>query len=88
MWDPCIRVAHPRGVPSASTVVAPVYCACMSLVRHLSRGDLEARRDVILREHQLTRAELQAKVDAGKLVGDEWAAWAEITEIEYLLVDE
>lgn len=59
----------------------------MSIVRLLSRSDLEDRRDEILREHHLTRAALQAKVDAGELVGEEWAAWAEITEIEYLLAD-
>jgi len=72
----------------ASIVGARVYCVHMSVVRRMSRSDLERRREEILQEHRLTRAELQAKVEAGGLVGDEWAAWAEITEIEYLLADE
>lgn len=72
----------------ASIVGAFIYCVPMSVVRRMSQGDLEKRREEILREHHLTRAELQAKVDSGGLVGDEWAAWAEITEIEYLLADE
>jgi hypothetical protein len=33
----------------------------MSVVRRMSRSDLERRREEILREHHLTRAELQAK---------------------------
>jgi hypothetical protein len=60
----------------------------MSVVRCPSRKDLEMRREEVLRSLHLTRAELQAKVEVGGLVGDEWAAWAEITEIEYLLADE
>ncbi len=71
-----------------SAVGACVYCVHMSVVRHMSRGDLERRREEILQDRQLTRAELQAKADASALIGDEWAAWAEITEIEYLLADE
>jgi len=75
-------------VPRGSIVGASVYCGDMSVVRHLSRSDLERHREEILREHQLTREELQTKVDDGGLVGEQWAAWAEITEIEYLLADE
>jgi hypothetical protein len=50
-----------------------------------SREDLEARRAEILRRLDLTADEFAAKVTAGGLVGEEWAASAEIEEINYLL---
>lgn len=50
-----------------------------------SREDLLRRRAEILDALGLTQEELAAKVASGGLVGDEWAASAEIEEIEYLL---
>lgn len=56
-----------------------------TLVRHVSREELLARRREILNELGMTEDELQAKVDSGGLVGREWSTWSEIEDIDYLL---
>lgn len=56
-----------------------------TLVRHVSREELEARRAEILSELGLTADEFEAKVTSGGLVGREWSAWSEIEDIDYLL---
>jgi hypothetical protein len=57
----------------------------MTRVSTPSRNDLLSRRAAIFRMLGLTEEEWAAKVASGSLVGDEWAASAEIEEIEYLL---
>lgn len=59
----------------------------MTIVRELTRDDLTARRDEILRSVGLNSAELEEKAESGGLVGEEWSAWAEVREITYLLED-
>lgn len=54
-------------------------------VRRVTEEDLVARRAAILAELGLSAEELQAKVEAGGLVGREWSAWSEIEDIDYLL---
>ena len=56
-----------------------------TLVRHVTREDLVARRAEILKELGLRDEELQIKVKTGGLVGREWSAWSEIEDIDYLL---
>ena len=56
----------------------------MTIVREISLRDLEARRTAILDEVGMTYEELAAKAAAHALVGDEWAAWEEIREIDFL----
>lgn len=70
----------------AATVGPASYARSMTtLVRHVSRDELLARRNEILEELRLTEDELEAKVEAGGLVGREWSAWSEIEDIDYLL---
>jgi len=57
----------------------------MTTVHRPSREELAARRDAILSQLGLTSVELEEKAASGGLVGDEWSAWAEIEEIDYLL---
>lgn len=54
-------------------------------VRRVTEKDLASRRAEILGELGLTSDELEAKVEAGGLVGREWSAWSEIEDIDYLL---
>lgn len=57
----------------------------MTVVTRPTRKELEERRREILRHVGMTRDELKLKAATGRLVGDEWSAWAEIGEIDYLL---
>jgi len=59
-----------------------------TLFRHVTRGELFARRREILATLGLTEEELTAKVNSGGLVGGEWAAWSEIEDIDYLLASD
>ncbi len=54
-------------------------------VERVTTDELTARRDAILAALGLTRAELDAKVVAGSLVGTEWSSWSEIEDLDYLL---
>lgn len=56
-----------------------------TLVRHVTREELVARRSEILRDLGLTAGEFEAKLQTGGLVGREWSAWSEIEDIDYLL---
>lgn len=56
-----------------------------TVVHHVTREELQRRREAILSRLGLTLDELQDKVDHGALVGDEWSAWSEIEDIDYLL---
>lgn len=50
-------------------------------VTYPTREELEAKRDAILTAYPL----LAEHADQGSLVGEEWVAWAELGEIEWLL---
>jgi hypothetical protein len=56
----------------------------MTIMREVSLRDLEKRRAAILCEIGMTYEELADKAAAHALVGDEWAAWEEIREIDFL----
>lgn len=51
----------------------------------MSLEELEARRTEILDELGMTYEELAAKADNRSLIGEEWTAWEEIREIDFLL---
>lgn len=56
----------------------------MTCVQNVSRRDLDKRRRQILDAIGMSYEELAAKAAARSLVGDEWAAWDEIREIDFL----
>lgn len=57
----------------------------MTTVHHVSRQELLDRRAALLARLGATEEAFRAKVEAGALVGDEWSAWSELQDIEYLL---
>ena len=56
----------------------------MTCVQNVSRRDLDKRRRQILDAIGMSYEELAARAAARSLVGDEWAAWDEIREIDFL----
>ena len=56
----------------------------MPEVQDLTLSDLDERRSAILEELGMTYDELAAKAAARSLVGDEWAAWEALREIDFL----
>jgi hypothetical protein len=56
----------------------------MPQVQELSAEELDGRREEILRQVGLSYEELAARAEARSLAGDEWAAWEEIKEIDFL----
>jgi len=69
-----------------SAVVGPsVYCDGMTKTEHTTRDQVERQRTAILESLGLSVAELSQRAEAGELVGDEWLAWAEVSELTYLL---
>jgi hypothetical protein len=56
----------------------------MPHVQELSLKELDARRAEILRRVGLSYEELARRAAARSLVGDEWAAWDEIRQIDFL----
>jgi hypothetical protein len=57
----------------------------MTRVTEMTRRELERRRDEILESLGVSYTELAKRARAYTLVADEWAAWDEIREIEFLL---
>jgi hypothetical protein len=57
----------------------------MPHVQDMSLEELEARRAEILDELGMTYEELAAKAGNRSLIADEWTAWEEIREIDFLL---
>jgi hypothetical protein len=57
----------------------------MPHVEELTLKQLEERRKVILAQAGTSYGELARKARDHALVGDEWAAWDEIKEIDFLL---
>ena len=53
-------------------------------VKDVTLRDLRKRRREILDQLGMTHEELAGKAASGSLVGDEWAAWEELREIEFL----
>ena len=56
----------------------------MPRAQEVTLEQLEERRRAILKQVGMTYAELARKARAHALVGDEWAAWDEIREIDFL----
>lgn len=56
----------------------------MTRVQNMTRRDLDKRRKQILTDIGMSYEELAARASSRSLVGDEWAAWEEIREIEFL----
>jgi hypothetical protein len=56
----------------------------MTHVQDVTLEDLNERRNAILDRIGMSYEELAAKAATRSLVGDEWAAWEEIREIDFL----
>jgi hypothetical protein len=56
----------------------------MTRVQNMTRRDLERLRKRILADIGMSYEDLAARAATRSLVGDEWAAWEEIREIEFL----
>jgi hypothetical protein len=53
-------------------------------VQEVSLKDLDARREAVLDRLGMSYDELAAKAAARSLIGDEWSAWEEIRDIDFL----
>ena len=56
----------------------------MPHIQEVTLEALNARRKAVLDRIGMSYEELAAKAEAGSLIGDEWAAWDEIREIDFL----
>jgi hypothetical protein len=56
----------------------------MTHVQDVSLKDLNKRRKAILDSIGMSYDELASKAATRSLIGDEWAAWEEIREIDFL----
>ena len=56
----------------------------MPHVQEVTARELLNRRKAILKRVGVTYEELAAKAAARSLIGDEWAAWDELREIDFL----
>lgn len=56
----------------------------MTCVQNVTRRDLDKRRKQILAAIGMSYEELAAKAATRSLIGDEWGAWEEIREIDFL----
>jgi hypothetical protein len=56
----------------------------MTHVQDVSLKDLNKRRRAILDSIGMSYGELASKAATRSLIGDEWAAWEEIREIDFL----
>jgi hypothetical protein len=54
-------------------------------VHSVSKEDLEARRREVLARLNMTYEELADRAKKHSLVGDEWTAWDEMREIDFLM---
>lgn len=57
----------------------------MTRLREVSRDDLLERRRELLDRLGVSADELHRRAATGSLVGDEWAAWDRLRDIEFLL---
>ena len=60
----------------------------MSRVIEVTRPQLDARRREILDHLGTSYEQLAARAEARSLIGEEWAAWEELHEINFLLGDD
>jgi len=60
----------------------------MVRVHEVTKDELRLRRQRILDELDVTYEELRVRARSYRLVGDEWAAWEEIIDIDFLLSGE
>lgn len=60
----------------------------MTSVKAVTRESLKSRREKILKAVDLTFEELSKRARGYSLTPDEWAAWEEICEIDFLLGDD
>jgi hypothetical protein len=56
----------------------------MTRVQDVTLEDLNKRRQEILDRVGMSYEELAAKAATRSLVGDEWAAWEEVREVDFL----
>ena len=54
-------------------------------VKDMTLEELEGRRAEILASLGMSYEELAARAESWSLIGDEWTAWEEIREIDFLL---
>jgi hypothetical protein len=79
------QLASLSAIAGVLSEVGPTLADMSTKVHKVTTEDLRERRAAILAELGITDGELQAKVEAGGLVGREWSAWSEIEDIDYLL---
>jgi hypothetical protein len=60
----------------------------MTRLREVSREDLLRSRRQLLEQLGVGADELHRRAAAGALVGDEWAGWDRLRDIEFLLGDD
>jgi hypothetical protein len=60
----------------------------VSQVSQVSRQELLARRESILRRLGVSYDELRERAEASTLMADEWGAWEALRDIAFLLGDE
>jgi hypothetical protein len=60
----------------------------MSRVIPVGREELETRRDEILARVDMSLDAIRNRAAAGTLLGDEWEAWDDLCDIEFLLGDD
>jgi hypothetical protein len=56
----------------------------MTHVQNVTRRDLNKRRKAILARVGMSYEELAARAASRSLIGDEWTAWEEIRELDFL----
>jgi hypothetical protein len=56
----------------------------VTIMRDVSTRDLRKRRKEVLDRIGMSYEELAAKAASRSLVGEEWAAWEELREIDFL----
>jgi hypothetical protein len=59
----------------------------MTRVHEVTRAQLRARRKEILDRVGVSYEDLAKRADEYALVADEWSAWDELREIDFLLAD-
>lgn len=57
----------------------------MTRLREVSRDELLERRRELLDRLGVSAAELRRRAASGSLVGDEWAGWDRLRDIDFLL---
>ena len=60
----------------------------MTRLREVTREELLERRRAVLERLGTSYEELASRADRRALVGDEWSAWDELQEIDFLVGDD